>query len=236
MRFLCRSGGRRTRCPPPCGGCGDHGGGDHLHRVFRGGQHRPRLAVRRGAAHHPQGRMGPHRGRAQAAPEGAQSVHRRPLPRAEDRQGRRVSRRGAGRFEELSRGLRRRESAVRGVGAYLRHRSGARRRRHVLRAGRQPARAVRRVLHAGKPPADEAAVSGAVRALRHAAGGRLHRAALRHAGRAVAASRRASGDRGAHAGHLQLGLFRALVSGAADGRATWSRAPIWWCWTTTAST
>ena len=34
----------------------------------------------------------------------------------------------------------------------------------------------------------------------------------------------------AHARHLQLGLFRAQLPGAADGRRNWWKAATWW-WT-----
>ena len=47
-------------------------------------------------------------------------------------------------------------------------------------------------------------------------------------------SARADG-RGADAGHLQLGLFRALLPGAADGRRAGARAATWWSTTATSA-
>ena len=61
----------------------------HVQRLRRHGRHRADLPVRPRAAHHRRRRMGLDRARAQAAHPRAQPVHRRHLPRAEDRQGRR---------------------------------------------------------------------------------------------------------------------------------------------------
>ncbi len=74
-----------------------------------------------------------------------------------------------------------------------------------------------RLLHAGEPAGHQARLSRAVRALRAAAGRRLSVPALRYPGRDFAAPGGLSGSRGAHAGHLQLGLFRARLPGTADG-------------------
>ncbi len=112
----------------------------------------------------------------------------------------------------------RRGRAARHLRACRRHRHRARRRGRVLRAGRQPARALGRVVHAGKPQDDDAAVSGAVRAQPRGAGGALPRPAARHAAQRVAAEHLRPDRGGAHARHVQLGVFRACLPGAADGR------------------
>ena len=114
-------------------------------------------------------------------------------------------------------GVQRHQAAARHLGAHLRLGPDARQGRHGLRARGQPARAVGRVVHAREPPGDEARVPRAVRERRHPAGGRLPLAALRHAARAVAAQGEPARGRGAHAGHLQLGVLRARLPRAADG-------------------
>ena len=181
-------------------------------------------------------RVAAHRGRPQAAPDGPEPVHRRPLQRAAHRQGRRVSARGAGGVGELPRAVPRHLAPFWGVGAHLRHRSGARQGRHRLRPGGQPARAVGRVLHAREPPADEAAVPRGFRGQQHPAGRRLPDPAARHAGALSPREGDPPGRRRADARHLQLGLLRAQLPRPADGRLPGGGHATWSSRTTTAST
>ncbi len=111
-------------------------------------------------------------------------------------------------------------SEVRCVGAHLRFRSRASRRRPAVRAGGQPAGAVGRELRAREPGHREAGVPGTLPAVPDPSRRRLHRRAQQAA--VVARSRRSSRShhRRAHARHLQLRLLRALVPRPADGRRT----------------
>ncbi len=88
---------------------------------------------------HPRQRMASGRARLHPAGQGVEHVPRRPLPRATHHQGRNhSSRTGAGQ-RAIPVGDAGPGSAPRYLFAHLRRRSGARRRRHVLRARRQPA-------------------------------------------------------------------------------------------------
>ena len=96
-------------------------------------------------------------------------------------------------------------------------------RRHDLRAGRQSPLPVGRFLRVGKPRGDEAYLPADVRwsfdpARRGLSGAIAEDAAVHRAG----VDSRAD-CRGADAGHLQLGLFRALLPGAADGSRVGAR-------------
>ena len=177
----------------------------------------PRVMAQRGVA--------PHRSRAEAAADRAESVHQRSLQRADHRQGRRVSARRSWRVP----------------GIFARNASG---RRPVLGCGRIFAAPIWCATRDGTIYVleDNLRVPSGVsymlenrmlmkrlfpelfEALRHPAGRRLHDAPARHPGGAVAAPGRAAGDRGAHARHLQLGLFRAQLSRPADGRGAGRRA------------
>ena len=119
---------------------------------------------------------------------------------------------------ELPAGVPGRAPEVRGVGAHLGLRPRARRRRHDLRARGQPARAVRRQLRDREPRRRQAGVPRAVRPPEHRPRRRLHRRAQQAARLAGAGRRDRPVDRRAHAGHLQLGVLRALVPRPADGR------------------
>ena len=113
--------------------------------------------------------------------------------------------------EIVPQAMHRAESAARHLVPHHRHGSGARPRRTDLRAGRQPALSLGRVLRAGEPRGDEAHVSAGLRVVADSSGRRLSEPAARHAGVSLArpvvhhAARRA-----ADAGHLQLGVLRAL--------------------------
>ena len=117
------------------------------------------------------------RARPRAAPEGAQPLHRRPLQRPADRRRRRVPGRAARRLGQLPPRVPGRPPEVRRVGAHLRLRPRARRRRHDVRARGQPARAVRRQLRAREPGRRQAGVPRGVRPPEHRPGRRLHRRA-----------------------------------------------------------
>ena len=87
-----------------------------------------------------------------------------------------------------------------------------------VRARGQPARAVGRELRPGEPRRRQAGVRRGVRPAEHPPRRRLHRRAQQAADVARARRRGEPVDRRAHAGHLQLGLLRALVPRPADGR------------------
>ena len=201
--------GRRARHPHD---------GDHVHRLLRRAEHRSRLAVRHHPAGDPRHRVGPHQRRARATPAGAQHVHRRPLQRSARDRRRRVPGRAADGVGELPPAVPRRATQARRVGPHLRHRPRPRRRRRDVRARGQPARAVGRQLRDREPGGRQAGLRRAVRAPADPTGRRVHRRAQAAADLARARRRRRSAARGAHAGHLQLGLLRALVPRPADGR------------------
>ena len=115
-----------------------------------------------------------------------------------------------------------------GVWAHIsRQRPRPRRRRHDVRARGQPARAVGRQLRAREPGRRQAGVRRPVRPPEHRPGRRLHRRAHKLLALAGARRGRRAVDRRAHAGHLQLGLLRALVPRPADGRdARRGRRPL----------
>ena len=85
------------------------------------------------------------------------------------------------------------------------------------RAGGQRPLPVRRQLRAGKPPRDEAHVSRHVRKHRRAAGGGLPAGTAEDAPTHRARRRGRADRRAAHAGRLQLRLFRAHLPRPADG-------------------
>ena len=92
--------------------------------------------------------------------------------------------------------------------------------RHVLRAGGQCPHAVRRVLRDRKPPPDAAHLPGPDGRHDAAAGGRLRPPPAQAAMDEIAPEGvDGPAGRAAVAGHLQLGVFRARVPGARDGRA-----------------
>ena len=145
----------------------DRRDGHHVHGLHRRSEHRPRVAVRRHSAHDRSNGVGAHRERPDPAPHGAESLHRRSVPRPA-----RVIKDGvvpddiiatSANFLEACVGG---EPAVRRLGQHLRHGSRARPRRHGLRPRGQPARAVRRLVHAREPHGHEAGVPGDVRARR----------------------------------------------------------------------
>ena len=112
----------------------------------------------------------------------------------------------------------RRPPQARRVGAHLGHRPRPRRRRRAVRPRGQPARAVRRELRAREPRRRQAGLRRAVRPAADPPRRRLHRRAQAPADLARSRRRRRPHARRAHAGHLQLGLLRALVPRPADGR------------------
>ena len=162
--------------------------------------------------------MAPARRRPETARARAEHVHPRHLPRPRHR----ARRGGAGRAGLPERAIPARD-AGRGRGRghllpYRRRRHRARRRGRVLRAGRQPARALGRVLHAGEPQDVDAADARRLRPHQNRTRGALPRPAAGQSARGRAARRRRAHRGGADAGHVQLGLFRARLPGAADGR------------------
>ena len=72
---------RRAAGPPERGGGRHPDDGHHVHRLLRGVEHRPGLAVRRHPPDHRGRRVARRRARAGAAAAGAQHVHRRRLQR-----------------------------------------------------------------------------------------------------------------------------------------------------------
>ena len=200
--------------------------GHHLHRLFRRRHDRPRLALRHPAAHDPGQRNGDgvREGLAQRvtalnASSPISTASSTSLPTACSRARYWNSRRTSARSASAC-------AARRYLGAYLRLGSGARRRRQVLCARRQPARAVGRVLHGREPAGLQAGVSRAVRAARDPAGGRLPAASCSMRWHALSPRRTdvTPERRGAHAGHLQLGVLRACLAGRPDGRRAGRRA------------
>ncbi len=131
----------------------------------------------------------------------------------------------ADRRQSFRAAVRRAEAAARHLVPHHRHRPGARPRRPDLRARRQPALPVRRVVRPGEPRRDEADVSAGLRGVR-ASG----RSTTTRAGCATCSSRCAPPTSRSPRvvvltpGHVQLGLLRALVPGAADGRRAGRRA------------
>ena len=163
--------------------------GDHVHRLLRGLEHRPGVAVRRHPADHRGPRVGGGRARPRAAPAGPQHVHRRRLQRPPLRRRRRVPGRPARRLGELPPRVPGRAPEVRRVGAHLRVRPRARRRRHDVRPRGQPARAVGRQLRDGEPGRRQEGVPRGLRPPEHRPGRRLHRRA-QQAARVARAGRR----------------------------------------------
>ena len=107
--------------------------------------------------------------------------------------------------------VRRAQAAAGHLVPHHRHRPGARQRRPVLRAGRQPALSLRRVVRAARTASDEADVPAGVRGVARPARGRLSQPPARHAAIALAPTACESPTVArADAGHLQLGLLRAL--------------------------
>ncbi len=100
-----------------------------------------------------------------SAPASSQPVHRRRLQRPADHRRRRLPRRAARRLGQLPPRVPGHPPEVRRVGAHLRLRSRARRRRPAVRARGQPAGAVRRELRAREPGDREAGVPRAVPAV-----------------------------------------------------------------------
>ena len=169
-----------------------YGDGAGTERIF---PVRSRPAHRRGR------RVELDRARPQAAHPRAEPVHRRHLPRPEDRQGRRRSRpRSSTRrssFRKQCVGL----NPPRGVWCHITgHRPGARPRRADLRARRQPALPVGRVVRAREPRGDEAHVPAGLRVVaRSVRSTTIPSRLLRHAGVAGARRRRVAARRRAHA-------------------------------------
>ena len=96
-------------------------------------------------------------------------------------------------------------------------------RRHGLRAGRQSPLPLGRLLRPGEPRGHEADLPADVRRPVDPAGGRLSRAAPQDAAVHRPGRHARADGRGADAGHLQLGLFRALLPRPADGRRAGAR-------------
>ena len=202
------SGGRRRRLPSS---------GHHVHRLRQERRDRAHLPLRPHPAHHHRGGVAGRRARPDAAAHGAQpvppgSLLRRAGPRRRHRaspprlQLQALPPRDAGRAGAARR-LRRRG----------RHRPRAAARRDVRGARGQPARAERRELHAEQPAGDQAHFPDAVQSLRRAAGRSVRQSLLATLRGARASALARSARRAADAGHLQLGLLRAHLPGAADG-------------------
>ena len=108
------------------------------------------------------------------------------------------------------------------------HRSGARRRWPVLRAGRQPALPVGRILRAGKPRGDETHVPAGVRGVANSAGGRLSRTVVTDVAARGAASARRSHGRGAHVRAFSIRPISSIRSWPSRWASIWSKAATWW--------
>ena len=172
----------------------------------------PRIVARRG--------MGLDRARPQAAHPRAQRVHRRHLPRAENPEGQNHSRGDHPFRRVLPPAMPRHQSSAARLVPHHRHGSGSPRRRPNLRAGRQSARALGRFLRPGKPRADEAHVPPRLCRPARPPGGHLPQQAAGDVGIHRAPPAADNPTRGAaHARHVQLRLFRAQFSGAADGHS-----------------
>ena len=187
--------GRRAAAPAAVGRARAPAHGDHVQRLRRQRRHGADLSLRsrppdRGGRRMERDRAGP-----QTADPRAEPVHRRHLPRSENRQGRRHPRRDHQVGEQLQETVRRHEPARWRVVPHHGDGSRPRPRRADLRAGRQPALPVRRVVRPAEPRLDEAHVSAGVRVVADSSGRRLPQPAARHAGvdvRRRASSRRAS--------------------------------------------
>ena len=108
--------------------------------------------------------------------------------------------------------------------SHHRHRSGAARRRPDLRARGQSAGAVRRFLRAGEPRPDEAHVPAASSKACGSAPWMIIRVSCWRLWRRLRRPARRQADRGAaDARHVQLGLLRAQLPGAANGDSTGGR-------------
>ena len=104
-------------------------------------------------------------------------------------------------------------------------RPGARQGRHGVRARGQPARAVGRLLHDREPPGRQTRVSRSCsRAPRSCRSTTILRSSTTCCVRSRPARRSSARGRGADAGHLQLRLLRARLSGATDGLRAGRRA------------
>ena len=164
-------------------------------------------------------RVGADRGGPEAARARAQRVPARPL-----RPAARAARRRRARRADLPRqGLPPRDpghrAAARHLHPHLRHRPGARRRRPLPRARGQPAHAVGRLVHDREPHRRAAHVAGVLLAVPRAARRALPVAAAAEALRELSPrGKRRRGRRAADARHLQLGLLRAHLPRARDGR------------------
>ena len=169
--------GRGAAGAPGGRGVGHPHHGDHLHRLLRGVEHRPGLAVRPDPTHHRGAGVGGGGAGAGAAAAGAQPVHRRRLQRPLRRRRRRLPGRPARRLGELPHGVRGGAPEVRRVGPHLRVGSRARRRRHDVRARGQPARPVRRQLRDREPGRRQEGVPRGLRQPEHRPRRRLHRRA-----------------------------------------------------------
>ena len=214
---------RRPRPAPPHGGHVVSQPGHHLYRLQRRRrgdrpqQHRAHAAVRPRAAHHPARGVGDDRERLGPAHPGAEPVHPRRLRQTGDLQGRpRPAAPGAGGQAVSARDARRR-GAGQCLRPHLRHRPDPRRRGVQGSRGQLP-QPQRRELRAGEPRRDEARLPQPVRQVPRAGDRGLPVQPARHPPRQRAGGGGRPDGGGAHAGHLQLGLFRALVPRAADGR------------------
>ena len=205
---------RRAGLPPPRGGIAVPPDRHHLRGLWRGGFHRAADPVRRHSPHPRRQGMGPASQGAGAARQGDQPLSQRHLrpPRGAARRHR-AGRPGV-QESGVPAGDERPEGAAQHLRPHRRHRHRPRRSGDLLCSRGQCPHALRRLLHAGEPRDHDAAVSGAVLAAPRVAGrelsGRIARdAEIRRARIRV----RRSDRRAAHAGHLQLGLLRALVPG-----------------------
>ena len=154
-----------------------------------------------------------------AAPRRPQSLHRRRLQRPAGHRRRRVPRRAARRLGQLPPRVPGRSPALRRVGAHLRVRPRPRRRRHDVRARGQPAGAVRASATCWRTGRSASGRSPRCSPARRIAPVDSYTEELSKLLVSLAPDERRQPERRrAHAGHLQLGLLRALVPRPADGR------------------
>ena len=171
------------------------------------------MALRYHPAHYLRQRVGQGQPGSGAAHPGTQPLHRRHLQQAENPRRRAAAGGHRAEFDQLQSTVQRRFAPFWCVGPHMRHRSGARPGRQVLRTGGQPAGALGRILHAGEPGNHQAGAAGTVSQLQHPAGGRLPLPPLPHPGFAVAAGIPAAAlHRGPDPGHLQFSLLRSRTT------------------------
>ena len=193
--------------------------GHHVHGLRRRGGNGADISLRPAAAHHHGGRVDDDRARADAAPDRDQPVPARHLSRRPHPRGGRGAARARLQLSPLPARNARRQRPPRHLRLHRRHRPGAPRGRTLRRARGQPARAERRVVHAREPRRDEARVPASLCALPRQPHRRLQPGAAGDPADPGAAQSNRSNGRRADARRRQLGLLRARVPGARDGRA-----------------